>query len=125
MAKDFNNKYHYGIPKQDLLAIKKRDINCVYCHKKILVPNSTNNRKDWATIEHLNYKSDWDSVKDFVTSGKSATSIVAMCCFSCNSSRGSRPIKLWFKTQYCKDKNITIDSVSSVVKEFINKYERN
>lgn len=102
----------YGLSEKDLQKIRRRDILCVYCHKTMKDPRDGGERRDWATIEHLNFMPPWNN---------SAT--VAICCASCNSSRGVKKITDWFKTSYCLERNINIETVADPVREFINIYE--
>lgn len=127
MTDNWNNKYHYGIPDNDWEEIKKRDGDCIYCHKKMLEPKDSKDRRNWRTVEHLNYVKGWDSVKSFVEVGKSTTHIVGVCCWSCNSSRKDKSISDWFDSKYCIDHKISINSVSNVVKNFLknkDEYEK-
>lgn len=114
-------KAKYGIPQKELDYIVKRDIICIYCHKKY----SSKNKGDLPSIEHLNHKPDWDSVESFVCEGKPVYAIIAICCRSCNSSRGAKSLRNWFKTPYCIEHNIKYSTVASVVKKYIDKYEKN
>ncbi len=109
----FSNKYR--IPKNKLDKIYKRDRNCAYCHKKLIFPYNTLNRKDSATIEHLNFDGPfyWDKglkIKDIV-----------ICCGSCNSSRGVNRLRDWFNSKYCIDKNINKKTVSKIVQEYLER----
>ena len=113
-------KTNYGIPQKELDDIVKRDTDCVYCHKKW----NSKNRGDSATIEHLNHKPDLDSVGKAIREGKPVSAIIAICCGSCNSSRGSKSLRDWFETPYCKERNIRYSTVASVVKKYIDKYEK-
>ncbi len=102
----------YGIPDEDLEKIRARDKNCIYCHKVMIYPSLGGNRRNWATIEHLNYLPPWDNPKT-----------VGICCGSCNSSRGKKKLTDWFKTQYCTDRNINKMTVAEPVKEYIQYIE--
>jgi len=82
---------------------------CVYCHKEVKKPSSDVRRGDWATIEHLNYLPPWNNPKT-----------VAICCGSCNSSRGVKKLKDWFKSPYCVERNINIKTVAEPVKKYLN-----
>lgn len=113
----------YGLSEKELVEIRERDKFCVYCHKKLLYPWNSKNRMDSATIEHLNYKQDWDSVRSYKREGKPVATIIAMCCGSCNSSRGSKSLRDWFGSDYCKDKGISYGTVSAVVKKYMDQYE--
>jgi hypothetical protein len=100
----------YGLPPDELGAIFERDgVVCVYCHKNMSdhVPNS--HRGDWYTIEHLNHLPPWNNPKT-----------VAFCCWSCNSSRGNKPLREWFKTRYCQLRNINEATVGEPVKTYLD-----
>ncbi|MBC8500373.1 MAG: HNH endonuclease [Nanoarchaeota archaeon] len=105
----------FGIANNELLKIRARDKNCVYCHKEMIYPFIRNKQRDCATIEHLNfdgpfYLKDGLQIKDIV-----------MCCGSCNSSRGIKKLFDWFKTKYCTDKNINENTVATPVKEYLKR----
>ncbi|MFC1454751.1 hypothetical protein ACFLQI_01540 [Candidatus Undinarchaeota archaeon] len=44
---------------------------------------------------------------------------IAMCCMSCNTSRGAKRISDWFNSVYCRERNINEDTVASIVKEWL------
>ncbi|HMP28258.1 MAG TPA: hypothetical protein PKD85_01575 [Saprospiraceae bacterium] len=98
----------YGLYEKDKEKIRLRYKFCVYCHKEMIYPYDSNNRKDSATIEHLNHLPPWNNPKT-----------IAYCCASCNSSRGPKKIRDWFKTQYCIEKNIKISTVAKPVREYV------
>ena len=98
----------YRLDEQELEKIRARDSECVYYHKKMIKPNINSDKKDWSTIEHFNHLSPWNNI-----------STVAICCDSYNSSRGNKLLHQWFKTQYCKNKNINQMTVSACVKYYL------
>ena len=106
-------KNKYGIPEEKLNEIRKRDQTCIYCHKKMIEPSVNGQRRNWATIEHLNHLPPWDN-----------PDTVAFCCWSCNSSRSDKKIIDWFKTSYCIDKNINYGSVAKPVRNYIENNEK-
>lgn len=106
----------YGIPKDELEKIYKRDKKCVYCQKEMIFPYDSSNRKDSATIEHLNYNGPfyWNKglkIKDIV-----------ICCGSCNSSRGIKKLNDWFNSNYCISNNINENTVSNAVKKYLKNH---
>jgi len=105
-------KNKYGLSEDRLSEIRKRDKSCVYCHKTMLSSGSCGFRGDWATIEHLNHLPPWNNADT-----------VAICCGSCNSSRGNKTILEWFDTNYCIEKNINTKTVKQPVKDYIVKFE--
>jgi hypothetical protein len=90
----------------------KLDQYSVYCHKTFFNPSKHIWRGDWATIEHLNHLPPWNN-----------SNTVAICCGSCNSSRGVKRISDWFKTKYCIDKNINEKTVARTVQEYLKYIE--
>ena len=102
----------YGIPEDALKNIRARDSKCVYCQKDMIESIQGSWRGDWATIEHLN---NIGPLNDPNT--------VAICCGSCNSSRRNKKLLDWFKTQYCKEKDISAMTVAEPVRNYIKKYE--
>lgn len=98
----------YGIPEHDLNKIRLRDKTCVYCHKKMIDSKNGARHSDWVTIEHLNFLPPWDD-----------PSTVAICCQSCNSSRGKKKLLDWFKTPYCIKRNINENTVAEPVKRYL------
>jgi len=93
----------WGIPKDVEAIVRKRDIKCVYCG--IVFSTDNNSRKDKPSWEHI--------VNDIRING---TENIALCCMSCNASKGSKLLEDWLESDYCKKKEITVDSVDEVVK---------
>jgi len=97
----------YGIPEDALNKIRARDKTCVYCHKEMINPGASGRRGDWATIEHLNHLPPWNN-----------PATVAICCWSCNASRGNKKLLDWFKTAYCMERKINEDTIAVPVREY-------
>jgi hypothetical protein len=79
----------------------------------MIYPYDKNNRKDSATIEHLNNNGPF-----YVKDGLNIRDIVIVCG-SCNSSRGIKDMNIWFKTNYCINRNINEKTVSSKVRNYL------
>lgn len=94
----------WKIPKNTEEIVRKRDVKCVYCG--VLFSLDNNSRKDKPSWEHI--------VNDIRING---TSNIALCCMSCNASKGSKLLENWLKSDYCKKKKITFDCVADVVKK--------
>jgi hypothetical protein len=67
-----------------------------------------------ATIEHLNEKPPFYWQEGLREDG------LAICCGSCNSSRGNKRLRDWFRSPYCMDRPKPIDG--STVAEAVRKY---
>lgn len=63
---------------------------------------------DKATIEHLSNDGPFNEKSN-----------IAICCGSCNASRGVKELFDWFKTAYCVERNINEETVAEPVKEYI------
>ncbi len=93
----------WNIPDELEEAVRIRDVICVYCGVAF-----NKNACDTASWEHINNKE-----KD-VTSWN-----IALCCRSCNSSKGAKKLEDWFETDYCFNNNINKKTVAPVVQNYI------
>lgn len=101
----------YGIPSEVEDRIRMRDERCVYCHKTMTQPAQTNGeRSDWATIEHFDNDGPLDEEWN-----------IGICCWACNSSKGTLSLSQWFESPYCKRLGIHADSVSEPVRQYLRK----
>ena len=96
----------WGIPGWLEEEVKNRDKVCVYCGVKMtdkLSPGGS--RKTVASWEHI--------VNDasIVTREN-----IALCCVSCNASKGTKILSDWLQSKYRIDRGITKDTVADVVK---------
>lgn len=108
----------FGIPEKILAPIRERDRNCVYCGKVMISPYDRRNPKDSLTIEHFN----WDG-PFYWKDGLDAEDI-AMCCLSCNSSRGIKLLDEWFRSKYCTERGITAETVAEPVRKYLSRRNR-
>jgi hypothetical protein len=97
-----DNMNKWNIPKHLEEKIRARDQECVYCHTKF--DNSSYKKR--ATWEHIDNNAKNISEKNIV-----------LCCSSCNSSKGIKPLINWLSTIYCQRMKISKESVSPTVKE--------
>ena len=102
----------YRLDENELSKVRERDRTCVYCHKNMVNPKEGDPRENWATIEHLNHLPPWDNHKT-----------IAICCYSCNASRGRQKITNWFNSEYCRGKSINIGTVDQPVVDYIKEFE--
>ena len=101
----------YGIPDELEEKIRKKYKICVYCHRKLKAhPHTRGTPKDKATIEHI------DNDGSLISEGN-----LVMCCHSCNTSKGTKNLFKWFKSDYCEKKNI---NKKTVAKDVIKKYNK-
>ena len=107
---------YFNIPSEIEEKIRLRDKICVYCSKEMIYPYNIYKRSDSATIEHLKFDGPF-----YWKDGLDETGI-AICCGSCNSSRGPKKLSEWFKTPYCIDRKINKDTVADPIKRFVEMY---
>ena len=97
----------WGIPEWLEKEVRARDVSCVYCGVEMLekaingVP-----RKTVATWEHI--------INDasIVTREN-----IALCCASCNSSKGAKLLSEWIQSPFWKKKGIDAGTVAEIIKE--------
>lgn len=106
----------FGIPKDIELKIRKRDVKCVYCHRVMKAhPHRKGVSGDKTTIEHLNEDGPF-----FWKDGLKPEDI-AICCGSCNSSRGKKTLPEWFQSMYCLTRKINLQHVSKPVRDYFKR----
>ncbi len=93
----------WAIPNDVENHVKKRDRNCVYCGVEFTENNLS--RKTNPSWEHI--------INDIRINGLDN---IALCCISCNASKGAKLLEDWLESDYCKRKEITVHTVDSVVK---------
>ena len=97
---------NWNIPTSLELEIRERDTNCVYCGVKF-TPFKVS-RKAAASWEHI------------INDAKIITrENIVLCCCSCNASKGQKQLSLWLQSKYCKEHNITPETVAPIIKEAI------
>ncbi|HRG20348.1 MAG TPA: HNH endonuclease [Saprospiraceae bacterium] len=96
----------WGIPKDVEEYVKQRDLFCIYCgipFVNLLLTYKT--RPTWEHIINDIRINDIDNI--------------ALCCGSCNASKGAKKVQVWLASKYCASKGITEDNVAPVVKKVL------
>ncbi|MBE0478721.1 HNH endonuclease [Candidatus Aerophobetes bacterium] len=96
---------NWNIPSWLEAEVRKRDTHCIYCGVKF----DRNIKKHSATWEHI--------VNDAKIINREN---IALCCCSCNASKGAKELSDWITSAYCKRKNITIENVAPIVKQALD-----
>ncbi len=98
----------WNIPAWLEKKVKERDKCCVYCNVDF-------------SIEHVSKKTQptWEHI---VNDARIITpENIALCCSSCNASKGTKDLNDWLNSNYCKRNGITKETVAAVVtKALIN-----
>jgi 5-methylcytosine-specific restriction endonuclease McrA len=105
---------NWNIPEWLEKKVRSRDKLCVYCRiklKEYLLTKGT--PSDKATFEHID--NDGPNDKEWN---------IAMCCASCNASKGTKKLMDWLETPHCKENNINEKTVANIIKEFIKNKQK-
>lgn len=97
----------WGIPEDVEIYVLKRDTCCVYCGVDFSIDHKS--KKTKPTWEHI--------INDIRIVTKDN---IALCCTSCNASKGAKPLIKWLDSEYCKSRNITSSMVAKVVWNHLN-----
>jgi hypothetical protein len=103
----------WRIPRWLEQNVRGRDVNCVYCGAQMTpsgIPGGS--RGTVATWEHIINDARIITIEN-----------IALCCASCNSSKGAKLLVAWLETPYCKRRGITAQSVAPVVRAAIEAAE--
>lgn len=93
----------WNIPDWLEQEVISRDTRCVYCGISF---GSCGTRKSKASWEHIT------NDEKIVTREN-----IALCCISCNASKGAKLLADWINSTYCKNKKITPQSVAEIIKQ--------
>lgn len=96
----------WGIPINVENLVIARDTSCVYCG--VSFSTTASSRKTKPSWEHI--------VNDIRING---INNIALCCMSCNASKGAKLLEVWLESDYCRKKEITTETVATVVREAI------
>ena len=95
---------NWNIPLWLELEVKQRDKKCVYCGTEFT--SSKVSKKTASSWEHI------------INDAKIITKEnIALCCCSCNASKGQKELSVWLESKYCQEKNININTVSLIIKK--------
>ena len=94
----------WNIPDWLEREVIERDPCCVYCGIEFVPANEA--RKTKPSWEHI------------VNDARIVTrENIAICCRSCNASKGAKDLKAWLQSTYCKRKGINEETVAKVVRD--------
>lgn len=101
----------WNIPGSLEAEVRARDKCCVYCHRNFSVPaNSRGEKPSW---EHI------INDENIITRTN-----IAICCMSCNASKGAKDLRVWLTSNYCKSKGIDRNTVADIVKVALSEIEK-
>jgi len=96
----------WNIPDWLEIMVRARDKHCIYCGLKFDPLGTSKELKP--TWEHI--VNDASIIND---------KNIALCCISCNASKGAKELSEWLLSKYCKIRKISKDTVAEVVKNHL------
>lgn len=81
--------------------VSLRDTSCVYCGIEFDSCGTRKSKKSW---EHI--------INDELIITREN---IAICCVSCNASKGAKLLLNWINSAYCRKKNINPQTVAKVI----------
>lgn len=93
----------WNIPGWLEREVVERDRNCIYCGVQFVPLNEV--RKFKPSWEHI--------VNDArIVSPEN----IAICCISCNASKGTKHLAEWLNSNFCKTRGITKESIAEIAR---------
>ncbi|PTU30172.1 HNH endonuclease [Stenotrophobium rhamnosiphilum] len=95
----------WGIPYWLEMEVRARDKNCVYCAVLMIerAPRGSS-RKAVATWEHI------------INDARIITrENIALCCASCNSSKGQKFLSVWIASEKCIKRGVTEATIAPII----------
>ena len=96
----------WGVPKEVEELVKARDLACVYCG--VPFQNSDTSTKSKPSWEHI--------INDIRINGPEN---IALCCRSCNASKGAKKLEIWLESSFCQKKEIGYSTLAQVVLDYL------
>ena len=94
----------WNIPSWLEKEVRARDKSCVYCGTAFTTAKIS--KKTCASWEHI------------INDAKIITrENIALCCCSCNASKGQKQLSEWLLSKYCVDRQITRESVAPIIQQ--------
>jgi 5-methylcytosine-specific restriction endonuclease McrA len=90
----------WNIPEALELEVIERDQACVYCGRLFASAARRGERQSW---EHI------------INDARLVTrENIALCCISCNASKGAKDLAVWLETKYCRNREIHAGTIAPV-----------
>ena len=97
---------NWNIPSWLEQEVRERDKSCVYC--RVVFTPFLISRKTAVSWEHI------------INDAKIITrENIALCCCSCNASKGQKKLSAWLQSEYCRNRNINLDTVAPIIQQAI------
>ena len=85
----------WNIPDWLEKEVSARDRYCIYCGVEFIITSPSQRR----------FKPSWEHI---INDARIVTrENTALCCVSCNASKGAKALHAWFQSKYCESLGIT------------------
>ena len=101
----FMNRWSIPPDLEDLVAARDRD--CIYCRRPFAgIEGARGHRRSWEHIINDQYISTEQNI--------------ALCCISCNSSKGAKTLLQWLESKFCARRGINAGTIAEVARNALN-----
>ena len=97
---------NWSIPAALEKEVRERDKVCVYCRTPFL-----------SHKESVKASASWEHILNDASIVTKEN--ICLCCRGCNSSKGQKQLSVWLQTKYCKERDITPQTVAPIIKQAI------
>ncbi len=93
----------WNIPPELEARVCARDQSCIYCRRPFVgLEGPRGQRRSWEHIVNdASIVTEWN---------------IALCCISCNASKGAKDLPAWLASKYCLLRGINTESIAPVAK---------
>lgn len=99
---------NWKIPRVLALQVIARDLQCIYCRHVFAAPYTV--RATCPSWEHI--------INDLSLVNLDN---IALCCVSCNASKGEKPLGTWLDSEYCETRGISNNSIAAVASAILSR----
>jgi hypothetical protein len=90
----------WKIPKALEAEVRTRDQACIYCGGIFEAASKRGERMSW---EHIINDADLVNREN-----------IALCCISCNASKGTKELSAWLESMYCRNRGIHLGTIAPI-----------
>jgi hypothetical protein len=93
----------WGIPADVEGRVSARDLACIYCRRPFGPKDGPRGQR--ASWEHI--------INDV---NLSTDQNIALCCISCNASKGAKSLRRWLESRYCRLRGIDATNIAPIAR---------
>lgn len=93
----------WSIPAELEAQVRARDTECIYCRVSFHMATEQRGRRP-----------SWEHIVNDASIVNQAN--IALCCISCNASKGAKTLQSWLTSKYCQRRRISEESIAPVAR---------